>query len=136
VSRDPAQFSRAKNLAVCERARKTRQLAISPLATTTVGWVPDRTPEAEASAADSERKRKVVRAGCRLTIELKGKRSAKDTRVFHPGSGGSKEGFQPYCEVAFLSGTGAWSDSMKISLSLLEQRQVISNLVCAVTSSR
>jgi hypothetical protein len=29
-------------------ARKTRQLAISPLATITVGWVPDRTPEAEA----------------------------------------------------------------------------------------
>jgi len=29
-------------------ARKTRQLAIFPLATITVGWVPDRTPEAEA----------------------------------------------------------------------------------------
>jgi hypothetical protein len=36
---------------VCERARKTRQLAIFPLATPTVGWVLDRTPEAEASAA-------------------------------------------------------------------------------------
>ena len=36
------------NLALCEKARKTRQLAIFPLATTTVGWVPDRTPEAEA----------------------------------------------------------------------------------------
>ena len=29
---------------VCERARKTRQLAIFPLATPTVGWVLDRTP--------------------------------------------------------------------------------------------
>ena len=29
-------------------ARRTRQLAIFPLATITVGWVPDRTPEAEA----------------------------------------------------------------------------------------
>lgn len=37
------------------RARKTRQLVFFPLATPTVGWVLDRTPEAEASAADSER---------------------------------------------------------------------------------
>ncbi len=29
---------------VCERARKTRQLVIFPLATPTVGWVLDRTP--------------------------------------------------------------------------------------------
>ena len=36
-------------------ARRTRQLAIFPLATITVGWVPDRTPEAEASAEDSKR---------------------------------------------------------------------------------
>ena len=43
------------NLALCEKARKTRQLAIFPLATITVGWVPDRTPEAETSVKDSKR---------------------------------------------------------------------------------
>jgi hypothetical protein len=98
--------------------------------------VPDRTPEAEASAADSERKRRVVRAGCRLTIPLKGKRRAKDMMVFHPVVQGAKRVFNPILRFAVLAGIGSWSDSMKISLSLLEQREVISNLVCAVTSSR
>ena len=116
-------------------ARKTRQLTIFPLATITVGWVPDRTPEAEASAADSERKRRVVRAGCRLTIPLKGKRSAKDTRLFRLVVERAKRVLDPVLRFAVVAGTGALSDSMKISLSLLEQK-VISNLVYAVTSSR
>jgi hypothetical protein len=62
-------------------ARKTRQLAIFPLATITVGWVPDRTPEAEAKRRTRSEAR-VVRTGCRLTIQLKGEPQSEKAAGF------------------------------------------------------
>jgi hypothetical protein len=66
-----------RNLESAKGASETRQLAIFPLATTTVGWVPDRTPAGPKRSGGLGAKRRVVRAGCRLTIELKGYRSRK-----------------------------------------------------------
>ena len=43
-----------------------------PLATTTVGWVPDRTPAGPKRSGGLEAKRRVVRAGCRLRMQLRG----------------------------------------------------------------
>jgi len=53
-------------------ARDTRQLEIFPLATTTVGWVLDRTPAGPKRSGGLEAKRRVVRAGCRLRMQLRG----------------------------------------------------------------
>src|SRR5262245_60822236 len=58
---------------VYEGARKTRQLVIFPLATTTVGWVLDRTPAGPKRSGGLGAKRRVVRAGCRLRMKAKGK---------------------------------------------------------------
>ena len=86
------RYSGAYRVSVTEiwnlrRARNTRQLAIFPLATTTVGWVPDRTPggpkrkrrtrsEAESCAgglptddrAKGEPQPKTDRQGARCTL--------------------------------------------------------------------
>ena len=43
-----------------------------PLATTTVGWVPDRTPAGPKRSGGLEAQRRVVRAGCRLRMQLRG----------------------------------------------------------------
>lgn len=64
-----------RTLGCAKRRASARQLAISPLATTTVGWVPDRTPAGPKRSGGLGAKRRVVRAGCRLMIELKGNRS-------------------------------------------------------------
>ena len=79
VERKPARcqeilrnFRGPRKLAVCERARKTRQLAIFPLATTTVGWVPDRTPEAEAFSGGLGAKAESCAGGLPTDNPLKG----------------------------------------------------------------
>jgi hypothetical protein len=54
-------------------ARDTRQLGFFPLATTTVGWVPDRTPGGPKRSGGLEAKRELCRAGCRLRMQLRGK---------------------------------------------------------------
>ena len=69
-------------ISVGEGRVNTRQLEIFPLATTTVGWVPDRTPGGPKRSGGLGAKRRVVRAGCRLTIQLKGNRSAKEQAGF------------------------------------------------------
>jgi hypothetical protein len=62
------------------RARNTRQLGIFPLATTTVGWVLDRTPGGPKRSGGLGAKRRVVRAGCRLRMKLR----KKMHRVIYP----------------------------------------------------
>ena len=61
-----------RNLESAKGASETRQLAIFPLATTTVGWVPDRTPAGPKRSGGLEAQRRVVRAGCRLRMQLRG----------------------------------------------------------------
>jgi len=62
---------------MCEKSRVSATISYFPLATITVGWVPDRTPAGPKRSGGLGAKRRVVRAGCRLTIELKGNRSRK-----------------------------------------------------------
>ena len=67
-----------RTLGCAKRRASARQLAIFPLAPTTVGWVPDRTPAGPKRSGGLGAKRRVVRAGCRLTIELKGTAARKN----------------------------------------------------------
>lgn len=70
----------------------TRQSEIFPLATTTVGWVLDRTPGGPKRSGGLGAKRRVVRAGCRLRMKLREKMHT----VIYPENkicAGSKTGF-------------------------------------------
>ena len=74
--------------------------------------MPDRTPEAKALAADSERKRRVVRAGCRLTIELKGNLNRERWVGFlNLKVEGANRFFNPTVKLPFLLGTGTYCHS-------------------------
>ena len=52
-------------------AREHATIRDFPLATTTVGWVPDRTPAGPKRSGGLGAKRRVVRAGCRLRMQLR-----------------------------------------------------------------
>ena len=53
-------------------AREHATIRDFPLATTTVGWVPDRTPAGPKRGGGLAAQRRVVRAGCRLRMQLRG----------------------------------------------------------------
>ena len=53
-------------------AREHATIRDFPLATTTVGWVPDRTPAGPKRSGGLGAQRRVVRAGCRLRMQLTG----------------------------------------------------------------
>src|SRR5215207_8283034 len=103
-------------------ARKTRQLAIFPLATTTVGWVPDRTPEAEAKRRTRSEAESCA-GGLPTDNPAKGEAQGERHDGFPPNGRGSKAGFQPNFEVCCFSLHRIVERQHEISLSLLEQRK-------------
>ena len=79
---------------VCERARKTRQLAIFPLATPTVGWVLDRTPAGPKRQCRTRSAAESCAGGLPTEDAAKG----KTYRVISPENKFvriAKQGFQP-----------------------------------------
>ncbi len=83
-------------------ARKTRQFAIFPLATITVGWVPDRTPEAKAKRRTRSEAQSCA-GGLPTDNPAKGEAQRERHAGFSPSGGGSKAGFQPNSEVCCFS---------------------------------
>jgi hypothetical protein len=111
VERKPAgcqeirrNFRGPRKLAVCEMARKTRQLAISPLATITVGWVPDPHTGGRSVSAGLGAKAQSCAGGLPTDNPAKGESQPERWVGFLTLClRGSKQGFRPFCEVAVFT---------------------------------